>query len=95
MTLRPKKDVSYCPDPPEDEFIFCVKCRRNRWMGCQIPGHEIIFDYEANFEVGPSKLPNAGRGIFNNGIQPVPEGVMVSACIELIWYMVYMEEIRK
>ena len=79
MTLRPKKAVNYCPDgPPEDEFIFCVKCRRNRWMGCQIRGHEVIFDYEHNFEVGPSKLPNAGRGIFNNGIQPVPEGVMVS-----------------
>ena len=80
MTLRPKKAVNYCPDgPPEDEFIFCVKCRRNRWMGCQIRGHEVIFDYAHNFEVGPSKLPNAGRGIFNNGIQPVPEGVMVSA----------------
>ena len=47
-------------------------------MGCQIRGHEAIFDYDFKFEVGPSKLPNAGRGIFNNGIHPVPEGVMVS-----------------
>ena len=64
--------------PAADDLIYCTRCKVGRLDGCQLPGHEIIFDKNPNFEVGPSKIPKAGRGVFN-GMMPVREGVMVNA----------------
>ena len=73
---RPRWAVKYNMDgPAEDEFIFCERCQEPKYNGCEI--HPVIFDYDHKFEVGPSKVSKkAGRGIFNNDIREVPEGVM-------------------
>ena len=62
--MRPKKKVDYNIDdwPKEDEFIFCERCQEPKYYGCKI--HPVIFNYVAQFEVGPSKAgKNAGRGV--------------------------------
>ena len=73
-SLRPRAEVNYNLDEPSaDEFVYCDQCKEECHNGCEI---HTIFDYDHNFEVGPSKLPGAGRGIFNNDLRDVPEGVM-------------------
>ena len=54
--------------PAADDCIYCSKCVTDRHYGCQIPGHEVIFDDSPNFEIGHSKIPNTGMGVCEGAV---------------------------
>ena len=78
--LRPRKPVCYTEmqEPDADSYIWCSGCNRLEYHGCEV--HTTLFGDNKMFKLVVSKsgvrARNAGLGVFNKGINIIPEGTL-------------------
>merc|ERR1719376_124979 len=62
--------------PKKDEYMFCDFCQDEFPGGCEEHPMDLWEEVEGIVKVCPSKIKNAGRGVFNVSGKPIPVGVV-------------------